>query len=560
MTTAIVCVFIGIMIAWWAGQGMFSSLIHLVLTILAGCVAFAVWEPLAAGFLLDRMPDYAWGVSLMVPFGLTLLVLRVAFDMLIPGNLHFHNVADKIGGGVFGLCSGVLTAGILVLGLQMTTGSFFGYQGWDAVGKDEPEKVASIFPSVDTITADFFTRLSGGAMSPIGSSATLANTHPDLAAEANLFTQAPFPDTRPTVREANAKVVAETYCIVAQVPTGLEETNVAQRMKAVPQGKLVVVPINISVQSQDAPPGAGDGDGIYRVGREQVALLTSPDNGRTLTAVYPTGYAQRNEYKALGQAGVFAYSPAGVIDVTHEWFFVIPQDHTPLAIRVKNLRLPLPEAAKAQTDATVVAGMVSHKPTEVALDPENGGGNNGEVGSPDGIAGSLAEAVAVSNRLPFTFNRNKLTNVEMNGNALASGKGQIVKPGRGDIPGRNLAVNEIHHAQGARIVQVNMGQRQQGSLLGQVMAFPATVTQPPVLKSESGDTFFAIGWGIVTSGGAYRFDINPQAAVRSMRQVDTGAMGPGDKLILYYQVPVNTHLVAFDLGNAQNQEIDVTVE
>ena len=43
---------IGLIAYWWANQGLFSAILHLLCVIVAGAVAFGVWEPLVYGLLL----------------------------------------------------------------------------------------------------------------------------------------------------------------------------------------------------------------------------------------------------------------------------------------------------------------------------------------------------------------------------------------------------------------------------------------------------------------------------------------------------------------------------
>ena len=74
----IIVVLLG-MAAIWATYGFFSAFLHLVLVIVSGTIAFAVWEPIAY-MLLGRMPLMAWGVGLLAPFALTLIVLRGVLD------------------------------------------------------------------------------------------------------------------------------------------------------------------------------------------------------------------------------------------------------------------------------------------------------------------------------------------------------------------------------------------------------------------------------------------------------------------------------------------------
>src|SRR4026209_1796579 len=86
---------------WWANQGFFSSILHLLCTIVAGAIALAFWELVTTKFLLrgSNFDDYAWGVSLISLFVLTLAVLRVATNKLAPNNVQLPHWANLVGGG-----------------------------------------------------------------------------------------------------------------------------------------------------------------------------------------------------------------------------------------------------------------------------------------------------------------------------------------------------------------------------------------------------------------------------------------------------------------------------
>ena len=49
--------FVVLIAYWWANQGVFSALLHLIAVILAGAVALAVWEPLTTVLLTGNAFD-----------------------------------------------------------------------------------------------------------------------------------------------------------------------------------------------------------------------------------------------------------------------------------------------------------------------------------------------------------------------------------------------------------------------------------------------------------------------------------------------------------------------
>lgn len=67
---------------WWANQGLFDAFIQLICVVIAGALAFALWEPITIGFLLSGggFDSYAWGVSLGFLFLGLLFLLRFVAD------------------------------------------------------------------------------------------------------------------------------------------------------------------------------------------------------------------------------------------------------------------------------------------------------------------------------------------------------------------------------------------------------------------------------------------------------------------------------------------------
>ncbi len=153
---------------WWGFvQGLFSAFLHLIVTIVAGALAIAFWELLATRFLLNTMPSYAWGISLIAPFTLLLILLRTALDKLIPKNMQFPQVANMVGGAACGVASGVLASGLVVLGLaQLPMSSVGEYQpftirdGGDIAPSAEG---GTLWVPVDSMASAFFQLLSNGA-------------------------------------------------------------------------------------------------------------------------------------------------------------------------------------------------------------------------------------------------------------------------------------------------------------------------------------------------------------------------------------------------------------
>jgi len=182
--------FAGLIAYWWANQGLYSSVLHLVCVICAGVLAFATWEPVAGIFAgVPSLLAYSKGIGLLLPFAVYLFVLRLLADKLAPDNLNFPHWANLSLGGVFGVASGVLTVGISLIGIGHTHSSkdLLGVTGaartTNTRGQPKLDSTALWIP-VHIMTGNFYAMLSKSAFAPTLSRPTLASEYPMIGQQA----------------------------------------------------------------------------------------------------------------------------------------------------------------------------------------------------------------------------------------------------------------------------------------------------------------------------------------------------------------------------------------
>jgi hypothetical protein len=97
-------------------QGLFSAAISAILCIFAAMLAVGYHEVVAAYLL--KIPDDADAVAILGIFLLSYLISRLLFDNMVPGNVRFPVLMDKIGSGLCGLVAGIFGTGILAIAAQ----------------------------------------------------------------------------------------------------------------------------------------------------------------------------------------------------------------------------------------------------------------------------------------------------------------------------------------------------------------------------------------------------------------------------------------------------------
>jgi len=143
-------------------QGLYSSLIMAILTVLAAAAAFNYYEPLAQGMLYERQPAHGDAAALIALFVLPLLGLRLLFDRFLGANVVLGVWADRIGGGLLGIIAGIVLVGTLTVAAQMLPvgGSIMGFTPYG----DSLQRKDALFPfHPDEFTVGMVKRLSAGS-------------------------------------------------------------------------------------------------------------------------------------------------------------------------------------------------------------------------------------------------------------------------------------------------------------------------------------------------------------------------------------------------------------
>lgn len=164
----ILWVLIALIAYWWSSQGFFSSVQFCLCSLCAGALAIALWEPVAHLMLRGGLIDnYAWGLSLGGQFIVYLLLARVITERFVPANMRFHPLLDRLGGAIFGLCSGILCIGLagIACGFVQGTNEVLGFRGFvrDQASSAQPSRMNTMapFPNPMQVTEAVYNTLGG---------------------------------------------------------------------------------------------------------------------------------------------------------------------------------------------------------------------------------------------------------------------------------------------------------------------------------------------------------------------------------------------------------------
>jgi len=562
----------------WATQGLFSAFVHFVCTLAAGAIAFGVWEPLVLGLLMGVREDVSWGVGLIGVFLVSLVALRLAADRLVPSNLDFDDLTNFVGGAVFGVGSGVVTAGIFVIGVGFLSApaGFLGYQPIAFGPRGALERQQSLWVPADMLTARLYETLS---VAGFDASNPMAVYQPDVHQQAALI-RITFDDkSRTTVAPEDFKVVGR-YLVTADRPDELltDTFNLTDEGEPVrPQvrtlsGETPGGGARLVGYVVEFGPGAQEASGQVIVRPSQVRLVCELPSGAE--GYHPVAVVTQASGESV-QAGRFLFDdPEPVVasagartDTRMAFEFVVPADAEPVSLQVKNTRvltsrtptLPaMPEAGftpQTRDDAIRSLALLGIAGDSLAdLDASEAATVNMAAGR------GTDTGVRVSERLPQTLNKQALRAFEYNAdNDIISGRQVLNKDAVGASAPRQLQVNGLSTLPGTRLVQIDVGLDRAQSIFGRSVQLASDLV-PPVLYDANGQRYQAVGWWYED---AQRIDLRytPGEPVRALEEIPRLSRNkPDQSLYLIFRVSRGVEIQTLALGSRVVAEFSPPIE
>ena len=279
LLTIIVSLLILGIVFFQATQGLFSSLIMAIATLVCTLIAFNFYEPVAS-LLYGSQPETADAIALVALLFVSLLTTRILLDRFLGINLVPGIWVDRIGGGLFGVVTAVLLVGTLVVAAQMLPLDR-AILGYDPFNDDlEPNRIRI---NASTFTLGAVETLSRGSLSAIGAENSFERMHSNLQLEL-WGTRNRVPGQRTDAPPDSAKLLGVYDATTIAYPGSAR--TFGQEAPAYPGGptdleksQVVVVRLGLTDPARNAK------DGRWHIPGTQCRLVA--EDGASF---YPVGY------------------------------------------------------------------------------------------------------------------------------------------------------------------------------------------------------------------------------------------------------------------------------
>ena len=576
----------------WCLRGFFSALIHMVCVLAAGAVAFGVWEPVSYA-LMGAMPtsgffgglgDMAWGLGLALPFALALAILRGIVDSLLPANAQCETVVDYIGGGVCGVVSGVISAGVVVLSIQglRLEPDFGGYQSvvfTSGTGRGSLERTSETFvPWADRLTAEFYSHLS---LTTLRTPDPMARWHPDLETFLGSMRVTYDGKSRTTFRP-DAFTLQNWYTVGDWQKGEKFETLLSDAWSETPQkisdlrgrafgsggddelrtGYLAGFTLEFNSKAREKA-----GQVVVGNGQVRLVVVNGDDDDQSL-ALQPIAVVTNIDdptkiaYARFRFSGDNTYpsSVGGASKSVMAFEFPVPAGYKPLALYVKGVRVDLSEkeapsakyGSPAERDEAIQSGqMASMTDVGAIIDPNTGK----PVQAPQGATQDLIPIV-VSNALRgFTIQKSQegSLEVEMEGKTWSVVRGDEkisaakIKAFGGAGLDAKLKVDKLMADPSTAVVQVVVTPSQQTTEFNKLWE-AADPNAEPALVDTNGTRYPASGW-FYKDSTKYWVHYDRGSPLTKLSEVPTISRSATDReLTLIFVVSAGVQITDFKIG------------
>lgn len=571
MILSAVSIFLVFLIAYiWLTRGFFSALIHFLCTIIAGAFAFALWEPLGYAILggtssVGFIDGSAWGLALIVPFAVSLVLFRFIADRVLRSNVIVSGGANYAGGALLGAMSGAISVGIAVISLSYLRVDFIGPQSFDYSPTGSVVRNPALWVPFDKMTARLYGHLSERALR---SDESLAKWHPAIHEMGSGMRISPFDNAgrntfRPGDFELRGRFVVggEGH----QFSEVLKDTwNNGVQSVVDPQGDAYPPDTRIEgvIITFQAP--AREKDGRVAIGAPQIMMVSENSAGERDIS-FPFAVTTQADPATPGAArfrfdsgGTFIASIGSASEATMAFEFPCRSGFNPVAVYVKGARIelttPAPKtfATFRERDAGGLAAMGVGNPAAL---PTGTPGNDTTVqtqarpGQPVQIPD-----VSVSNAIPmYNLQEGQHGTLQLGeGSQWHVVSGELtatIEEARKwqNVTERKLRITQFAASSDRVMVQIRVDSTSRVSLLGRTLD-AAEAILPPLLVDTQGETYEPVGY-IYEDETMYKLRFDPARPIRAMSEMpNLSRSRPQQRLILIFQVSFGRSIKSFNKG------------
>ncbi len=533
-------------------QGLFAALIMLVLSIVSSVVAFGFYEDLYKALLAQWLPGEGQAVSLMVLFLLTLVILRLAVDLGIKGNVEIPQQVDRIGGGVVGFFVAMVMTGTAMTAVQMLPfdQQVLGYSRHEMTNGRLATK--GIWFGADRFAVSLAGMILDGALTgKTPREGTFEDVHPDLLADLDARRSAGVPSaSKPGEMSLSVEQVWSPDHVVGADGKSLINPEAGTKFLAV------------RVKPSGGVPGA--------VTPLQIRLVGLRAN-RVQPFLPRAASADNDVPAAVEPLGKYTIASGSAVNLVYE----LPSSAKPWYVDFNSqARAEISEKALKEQATPVLATPAAAEPPRKEDTPAPA--PKPQVANPRGRThgADVAEQPIISDDFPegLAIASNELAGgPELVGTRLKDG--HIVLPMSKTSKVKMVGmISRFEVPKGLKLVQVPLHRVAPGSLAGQAIDFAVrTLQQQWALNDDAGGQYIPVGAVAIAKTGAgetleIQYHVNQEnlMAGHTLTQwrkiTDADLKGqPDARLIFLYLVPPGKHITAFDTGRAK-VELDLKVQ
>lgn len=569
-------------------KNFFSSLLHMACVVVAGAIAFAAWEPVsylilekapARGFL-EPLEYSAWAFGLVIPFAVSLAILRVATDKLAPANAVAMPAADVVGGAACGLITGVITAGILVIaaGTMRFKSDWAGYQPVQYSGASLSREGGLLLP-VDRIVGGLYAHTSEHAFS---TGTPLARWRPEPWHAAEVMRLSDRGLARNTARPSDYELQARYRVEAAPGEQLLQDTWTNRPHAATmldgspypPDSRIEAVILELK-------------SGLREPGSSQVTLTEgqvwmvaeNEQTGERLTlhpvavVANPKG-ADTSLARFMFDSPNFVVASPGAATRPMAFEFVVPNAFDPIAVYLKNVRRELKPSQPVEEftsvrarDVAITQGSLIAGAEPIPADYGEQDGDRQDRNQGRDVPEARQKGIVISDRLPgrrMTIQKGTEKGMRINSdNEILEGEDKWTPQAlETRIVEESLRIEEFYTDQNVAMVQVNVYGDFPGSMFGQAMAAAERLGQP-LLVDTNGITYEAVGWVYRDRDMVY-IRYTPSQPIRAMTQLaDNGIVLSSSRedqeLTLLFLVSTGAQIKSYNVGQREIVTLDEPV-